>query len=115
MFCQKCGAQNPDNAAHCTACGQLMQGTVQVQPQVQVGGPQRHDVPRCSCCGYVGQWQVESLFRPMDWVIGILLLILGIIPGIVYLVTVALIRSNKDRRAKICPSCKARNLWTFFY
>lgn len=113
MFCQKCGTQNPDGAINCTNCGQPMQNTVQVQGQAY--GGTKHDVPRCTCCGYVGQWKLDSLFRPMDYVIGILLLFLGIIPGVIYLVVVGLIRSNKNRRAKICPSCKARNLWTFFY
>lgn len=135
MFCQKCGAKNPDDANSCTSCGQPFQAPVvqaqayqptpqnpffgqqmPQQPYIQQGAPQqRHDVPRCTCCGYVGPWKVDSLFRPIDYVIGIILLICFIIPGITYLGTVALIRANKDRRAKICPSCKARNLWTFFY
>lgn len=114
MFCQKCGSQNPDNAVQCASCGQPMQNAVPVQIPVQTQ-PVKHDVPRCTCCGYVGEWKLDSVFRPVDFVIGIILLILGIFPGIIYFATVGLIRSNKDRRAKICPSCKAKNLWTFFY
>lgn len=110
MFCQKCGAQNPDNVVKCQSCGEPLQNVVTVQAQAS-----KHDVPRCTCCGYVGEWKLDSVFRPVDFVIGIPLLILGIIPGVIYLVTVGLIRSNKNRRAKICPQCKARNLWTFFY
>lgn len=69
-------------------------------------------IPKCTHCGYVGEWDVEPLFRPMDWVIGILLICLfG--TGLVYLGVVALIRSNPDNRAKICRQCKARNLFTF--
>lgn len=114
MFCQKCGAQNPDNAVQCVSCGQPTQNTVSAPTPVQVQ-PTKHDIPRCTCCGYVGQWKLDSIFRPVDFVIGIILLILGIIPGVIYFATVGLIRANKDRRAKICPSCKAKNLWTFFY
>ena len=28
--------------------------------------------PKCTCCGYVGEWKVEPLFRPIDWAIGII-------------------------------------------
>lgn len=75
----------------------------------------RNNIPKCTCCGYIGNWELDKVFRPMDWVIGIILLLLGIVPGLIYLGVVGLIRSNKDRRAKICPQCKARNLWTFLY
>lgn len=78
-------------------------------------GTQRHDVPKCTCCGYVGQWEIEPLIRPMDWVIGIAFTFLACGSGLVYLGVVAAIRSNKDNRAKICPACKARNLFTFIY
>ena len=74
-----------------------------------------HDVPRCTACGNVGPWKVESLLRPVDWVIGIVLMVLGFIPGVVYLGVTIAIRSNKDRRAKICPKCKAKNMFTFQY
>lgn len=110
MFCQKCGAKNPENANNCFSCGQQLTASMQ-----QDMSQQKHDIPRCTCCGYIGEWKLDSLFRPVDFVIGIILIFLGVVPGIIYFATVGLIRSNKDRRAKICPKCKARNLWTFFY
>lgn len=110
MFCQNCGAKNEDAALSCVSCGQPLQPTVQLKP-----AETKHDVPKCTCCGYVGNWKLDSLLRPVDIVIGIILLFLMVVPGLVYLGTVMLVRSNKNRRAKICPQCKARNLWTFLY
>lgn len=75
----------------------------------------KHDVPKCTCCGYVGRWKTEPVIRAIDWVIGIVLLLFGFIPGIVYFIVVAIIRSNENNRGKICPQCNAKNLWTFFY
>ncbi len=48
------------------------------------------------------------------WIIAFLLLFLfgG---GIVYLILIIIIRSNPNRRGKICPVCKAHNMWTFVY
>lgn len=77
--------------------------------------PTKHDVPKCSHCGHVGPWKVEPVLLGIHWVIGIILMILGIVPGIVFLAVVAIIRSNADNRAKICPHCKAKNLFTFIY
>lgn len=110
MFCQGCGAKNEDTAVSCVACGQLLQSAVYLKP-----AETKHDVPKCTRCGYVGNWKLDSLLRPVDIVLGILFLFLGVIPGLVYLGVVMAVRSNKDRRAKICPQCKARNLWTFLY
>ncbi len=39
MFCRKCGAQNEDNSAFCTGCGNVM-GNGQQQPPKQSGQPQ---------------------------------------------------------------------------
>ena len=72
----------------------------------------KHDVPKCTCCGNVGPWKVEPVLRGIDWVIGIALMILGFVPGIVYLVVVFALRSKEDKRAKICPKCKAKNMFT---
>lgn len=107
MFCQKCGAEIPDGSDYCQNCGQISNSMGNKSPT-------KNDVPKCTCCGYVGPWKVDSLFRPMDWVIGIILLFLfG--TGLIYLLVVGLIRSNKDNRTKICPKCGAKNLWTFLY
>ncbi len=75
----------------------------------------QHNVPKCLACGHVGEWKMEPIFRPLDWIIGIIFMIFGIFSGIVYLAVVGLIRSNKNNRAKICPACKGRNMFTFMY
>ena len=76
--------------------------------------PSAHQVPRCNQCGHVGPWLVEGILRPMDWVIGLLfLLFFG--TGLIYLGVVALIRSNPNRRDKVCASCRARNMFSFQY
>ena len=70
--------------------------------------------PKCTGCGYEGPQKKEKIFRGMDWVIGLsLLLLFG--TGLIYLIVVGLIRMNPNNRAKICPKCGARNLWTFLY
>lgn len=75
-----------------------------------------HDVPKCTCCGHVGPWKLGPILRGIDWVIGIALMFLGVVPGFVYLGVVATIRaSSKDKREKICPNCHAKNLFTFIY
>lgn len=105
MFCQNCGTNMIDGAAVCPKCG--------YRRNVQ-SVPVQHEVPRCQSCGYTGKWKVESILRPIDWVLGILLLF-AFGSGLIYFLVVFLIRCNKNRRDKICPECKARNLWTFIY
>ncbi|MBQ2974183.1 MAG: zinc ribbon domain-containing protein [Clostridia bacterium] len=109
MFCPNCGKENANGATICDSCYTPLNN----QPRQQV--PEKHDVPMCTGCGYKGNWKLGPILRPMDYVIGIVLLIFGVVPGIIYIGTVAAIRSNKDRREKICPKCKAKNLWTFIY
>lgn len=75
---------------------------------------QAHSVPRCQSCGYVGQWQVEPLLLTHHIVIFVVLL-LAFGGGLIYLLIVLLIRSSESNRAKICPSCGARNMFTFMY
>jgi hypothetical protein len=76
--------------------------------------PTHQSVPRCLSCGAIAPWKVDGILRPMDWAIGLLFLIVwgG---GLVYLIVVALIRSNPNNRAKICTRCGARNMFTFQY
>lgn len=112
MYCAKCGRQLPDNTTTCSYCSPYEQAPAVQVPPPAAAPPQ--GVPKCTCCGYVGQWKVEPLFRAMDWVIGLILLFFfG--AGLVYFLVVGLIRANKNNRAKICPNCNARNLWTFLY
>ena len=68
--------------------------------------------PKCLRCGTVTPWKVEAILLPRHFVISFLLLFLfgG---GIVYFIVVLLVRSNPNSRAKICPRCGARNMWTF--
>ena len=74
----------------------------------------RHPIPRCTSCGTVTQWTPEPLLLPIHWLIGgIFLLAAG--GGLVYLLVTLIYRSNPDRRGKICPHCKARNMFTFVY
>lgn len=74
-----------------------------------------HDIPKCTCCGNIGPWKVEPLFTGRHLLIGIVLMIFGFVPGLIYLGTVAVIRSNENNRAKICTKCKAQNMFTFLY
>jgi hypothetical protein len=78
------------------------------------GAQQTHDVPKCLSCGTVTPWQIEPVLRQIDWIIGLVLLC-AFGGGLVYLLVVAAVRSNPARRAKLCPKCGARNLWTFVY
>lgn len=77
--------------------------------------PTKHDVPKCSCCGYIGPWKVEPVLLGVHWVIGIVLMLFGFVPGVVFLIVVAAMRSKEDNRGKICPNCKGKNLFTFLY
>ena len=74
----------------------------------------RHNVPRCQSCGYVGQWQVEPLLLTHHIIIALLLLIFfgG---GLIYLLIVVVMRSSEANRAKICPNCGSRNMFSFLY
>jgi hypothetical protein len=74
----------------------------------------QHMIPKCLRCGTVTPWRAEPIMLAHHWVIFlILLLVFG--AGLIYLLVVLLIRSNEANRAKICPYCAARNLWTFIY
>ena len=107
MYCKNCGSEMAETAQKCDKCGAAIVEGVASQPT-------KHDVPKCTCCGYEGPWKVAPLIRPIDWVIGIgLLFFFG--GGLVYLLITAIVRSNKSNRAKICPNCKSKNLWTFLY
>ena len=75
---------------------------------------QRRALPRCMSCGTITQWNVEPLLLPRHIIIGgLLLFFFG--GGLLYFLVVIIMRSNPDNRAKICPNCGARNLWTFIY
>lgn len=77
-----------------------------------------HDVPRCTCCGHVGPWKEDPVFRPIDYVLTVFFLLLGIIPGIIYALVIFAIRGGKRGdayRTKYCTNCGAKNMFTFIY
>ncbi len=122
MFCKFCGANVSEDTRFCPQCGQVLdaQGfnmqnaSVQNVP-TQPFGQQTKKLPKCTHCGYVGEWKKAPILRPIDFVIGIPLCLFGFIPGLIYIGVVAVIRMNPDNREKICPQCNAKNLWTFMY
>ncbi len=129
MYCKKCGSELEENANFCPKCGTPQQETPAPQnttenhlfDKLKTGSlsgkntvnPVKGKKPRCTHCGYVGNWKLGPLLRPIDFIIGIAFLLFGILPGLIYMGVVAVIRYNPDRREKICPQCKAQNLWTF--
>ena len=76
---------------------------------------QQHNIPKCLSCGTITKWKIEPLFTSSHLAVGVVLLVMGVFPGIIYLGTVTVIRSNPNNRAKICPRCGGRNMWTFMY
>lgn len=110
-FCPNCGKEVAAGAPFCSACGSAMNGFGNENRNT----PVPHDVPKCTCCGHVGQWKVGPIFRPVNLVIGIVLMIMGFVPGLIYLGVVFLLRSNEKNREKICVKCNARNMFTQIY
>ena len=106
MFCKNCGKEVSNSESKCSNCD--FSATYKAESN-------NHNVPKCTYCGYIGNWKSGPILRGIDFVIGIILLLIGVIPGIVYLGVVAAIRSKEDNREKICPKCNAKNLWTFIY
>lgn len=108
MFCNKCGQQNPDGSAVCSSCGNAL------AVQQQNVAPQTHNVPKCTCCGHVGEMKPGPLFRTSDIIwIALLLCLAG--AGFFYLIFILIMRGNPEKREKICPNCKAQNMFTYVY
>lgn len=98
MYCKNCGKEINDNAAVCLHCGAAVSSDAENK-----NAPVYHNVPKCKKCGYVGEPEVEPLFRTKDWIIGlILLLFCGL--GVIYFIIVGIMRSDKKKREK-CPQC----------
>lgn len=100
MFCKNCGKEIDDNAAVCIHCGVMVANNASQQQNA----PVYHPVPKCTKCGYIGEFKSGKLFRPMDWAIGLVTLLLAGL-GLLYFIIIAIIRSDKNKREKICPHC----------
>lgn len=77
--------------------------------------PTTHAVPKCTCCGAVGQTKPGPLLRSSDWLWLILLFIFGMVGGFVYLIFILMIRGNPKKREQICTNCGAKNMFTYLY
>lgn len=108
MFCPNCGSPVESDAKFCPSCGASRQAESNSVES-------RHNVPKCTYCGYVGPWIVGPVFRPIDIILTIVFLFIGIIPGLVYAGVIFFIRKDERNREKVCPKCHAKNLWTFIY
>ena len=97
MYCNNCGKEIDDNASICVHCG------VATKNNSANNGLQRHEVPKCKKCGYVGEFDREKMFRTIDWVIGIATIWFGF--GIIYFIIIAIIRHDKKNRNTVCPKC----------
>ena len=93
MFCNKCGQQNPDGSAVCSACGNALSQNV---------ASQTHTVPKCTHCGHIGEMKPGPLLRTSDLIWFALLLFLAG-AGFIYLIFVLIMRANPEKREKICP------------
>lgn len=127
--CPSCGLPLREHANFCQSCGAAANGSVNAPSQQAVATPSvapapynqplahytpQNTLPKCLSCGAVTPWEVEPLVRPIDWIItAVLFFFFG--SGLVYLLIVIAVRSNANNRAKICPHCRAQNLWTFQY
>lgn len=113
--CSGCGTAFVGGARFCASCGlhrvALAQPTRLPSPNLS-GIAAAARVPKCLSCGYIGIWTVEALLLPRHLIIAaIFLFFWG--GGLIYIIVTAVMRSNENSRAKICPRCAARNMWTF--
>ena len=131
-FCSNCGKELLDEAVICVGCNtpvddeygkaffnssnSFSPSTPPTPPLYQTDTtPSRHSVPQCTCCGHIGEWKAGPFLKWYDWIFVIWLMIPTVIPGIIYLVIIALIRGKKNNREKICRKCGAHNMFTFIY
>lgn len=116
MFCSKCGKEIETNAKFCSTCGSVVAVNILSENIAETNGiPVHRDMPKCNYCGNIAPWKIGPVLRPLDFIIGVGLLLFGFVPGLIYLGVVALIRSNEKNREKICTKCGARNMFTNMY
>lgn len=114
MFCSKCGQQISEDSNWCSNCGNAVGNNQQVAAENNQAVPQTHSVPKCTCCGYAGEFKPGPLIRSNDIIWMLLLLFTGF--GIlVYLAYILIIRSNPKNREKLCPNCGSKNMFTYLY
>ena len=145
MYCANCNQPLPTHDAECPNCNDNSQFTINSEqgdtPYPQQGQPSSntsHEVPRCTVCGYTGEWLKERMFHPFPLVLaGIILAVLLIstigntigfyelgnisitfqVVGGIYaflFVPYCLGRIVK-RKARICAKCGSVEKFTFLY
>lgn len=86
-------------------------------PAQSISNPQqgaRHDIPKCLSCGAITPWKLDPIINTHHIIVSLVLMLL-FCSGIAYFITIFLMRSNPNMRAKVCPRCGARNMWSFQY
>lgn len=76
--------------------------------------PTTHDVPKCTCCGTVGELKPGPLLRGSD-ILWIALLMVMAGAGFIYLIYILIVRSNPNNREKVCARCNSKNMFTYIY
>lgn len=129
-FCSNCGAnlnqdmKNPENEQF---VNQNYQANLQYQyPPVQ-GNPQyqtipvygyqqqlKRDVPKCTCCGNIGEMKPGPLLTSHD-ILWFLLLLCLAGAGFIFLIYKLITRADPAKREKICPKCGSKNMFTYVY
>ena len=83
MYCSKCGKELSEGAKFCDGCGNKIENGNEVK-NTNTNSNQKKEVPKCTHCGYVGEWEVGPILRPIDFIIGVAFLFLGVVPGLIY-------------------------------
>lgn len=76
--------------------------------------PTTHSVPKCTCCGTVGEIKPGPLLRGSD-ILWICLLMVACGAGFLYLLFILIIRANPKKREQICKHCGSKGMFTFYY
>jgi hypothetical protein len=63
----------------------------------------------CTRCGYTGRHRVEYEITGGQWATLFVLLLLGVLPGIIYGISLAMGGGNQGVR--VCPECRAKRMW----
>jgi len=115
-YCTNCGNVINDGDTQCAKCGAAVNsqtGAGQAQNSGYI--PTTHDIPKCTCCGHIGPMKTEALFTPMEIFLAIFFLILGVVPGLIYIGVHILRFGSKKNRRKICTKCKSKDMYTYVY